>query len=555
MSQAPERMSATPLPRPTARTAWLGRVPVIDVGLALVCVFLLFYNLEHNPQILPDEGSLLALARTLAEDGLYAIRTAEGHQTYGIIQSIGPTVVVPVALSFKLFGVGLAQARVVASAYALLALLGLYLFGAQLFGRRAALLAVLLTLGAPAITFLILGRSLNGEIPALAFFLFGCWLWLKVTLDGRPRLAPLAGLCFGLAAVTKNYYLVYTAGALALVTALDLLVYRQRLLRPVIVAGLVTALCWAAWAAWQVLYYGLPTFQANAANLRELAAGTFQISPSMTRHQLRLIFGDEGGYFFFYWGPAALAYGAWLAFHAGRRGPAIAFALGFTVGGFVYYLLVYPPWLFYIPGLFIIAALFTGTLWSDLIGAVEQAQPPAEAGPRGRPPLAWALWAAILLGIAHPLYLGVNDQFLRPQPHTGTATEAAAFLEEHVDKRLVVETWERMMGFLTDHRFHYPDHGLGGKVNAYLYRGGPHDFALGAEYFKAHQIAYLVWGVAATETRVYDQDYLAAHACVVARFDRFGQHIHVYRINDRPVEPGAPPCLEPSAGDAVSPSP
>ncbi|NTU78929.1 MAG: hypothetical protein HGA45_05915 [Chloroflexales bacterium] len=545
MSQAPDNASAIPLDRAAGRNVRIGRTILIPAAVLLGCACLLFVKLGSSPQVLPDEGSLLSLARTLAEDGVYAIRTSEGYQTYGIIQSIGPTVVIPVALSFKLFGVGLVQARVVAGIYAMLALLALYLFGAKLFGMRAALLAVLLTLTTPAIALLIFGRMVIGEIPVLAFFLLGCWLWLKATLERRPWLAPLAGLCFGAAAVTKSYYLLYIGSGLALVAALDLLVYRQRLIRQALIAGVVMVACWAAWIGWQVLYFGLPTFQTNAAHLRDLAAGTFQFSLPMARQQIRMIFGEEGGYFFFFWGIVALAYALWLAFRSDRRGPAIVFVLGFAISGFSYFLFFFPPWLFYIPGLFAISALFTGKLWSDIIGAIELSQStPAQSRPDGsRLALLGAVWAVILLGVVYPFCFTVNDQLFSEIPYTRTAVQAAEFLDAHVDQSLVVETWERVMGSLTDHRYHYPDHGLGAKVNAFLYRNGPHDFTLGEAYFKAHHVAYLVWGVAATETIVYDRDYLSSHACVVAAFDSFGQHYLIYRLNDRVLEPGAPPCL------------
>ena len=77
---------------------------IILLGFIIGLPILVFYNLGINPRPWHDEGANLGLARTLAEDGVYASRNSDGYQTFGAVQSIGPTVVVPVAISHKLFG-------------------------------------------------------------------------------------------------------------------------------------------------------------------------------------------------------------------------------------------------------------------------------------------------------------------------------------------------------------------------------------------------------------------------------------------------------------------
>ena len=119
--------------------------------LIVTAPFLAFYNLGTNPRPWHDEGSYLSLAKTLVQDGVYAVRSAEGYQTFGAVQSVGPTVLLPIALSFKLWGVGLLQGRVVAAIFLLLTLAIFYASGHILFGRRTALFAVILLLASQAV--------------------------------------------------------------------------------------------------------------------------------------------------------------------------------------------------------------------------------------------------------------------------------------------------------------------------------------------------------------------------------------------------------------------
>jgi len=56
------------------------------------------------------------------------------------------------------------------------------------------------------------------------------------------------------------------------------------------------------------------------------------------------------------------------------------------------------------------------------------------------------------LAIALPLALS----FLMVMQPDSTAEQMAAYLNTHVPTDVVVETWEPELGFLSDHRYHYP---------------------------------------------------------------------------------------------------
>src|SRR5688572_16502074 len=131
---------------------------ILHVALLAITLVLACYNLDRSPRTWQDEGGALLIARTLVEDGVYAIRTSDGYQTFGSIQSVGPTVILPLALSFKLFGVGLLQGRLVMAAWLVFTIVAFYSLGRELFGIRAAILAVLLLLSFPS-GILMLGRQ------------------------------------------------------------------------------------------------------------------------------------------------------------------------------------------------------------------------------------------------------------------------------------------------------------------------------------------------------------------------------------------------------------
>ena len=119
---------------------------------------------------------MASIAKSLAQDGVYATKTSDGYETYGGVQSVGPTVVLPIALAYRLMGeYGLVQARWVMALYAFATLVLLYLTGQILFNRRVAIIAVILVLGSQAVGYFKYGRGIFGEVPALGYLLAG-WL-------------------------------------------------------------------------------------------------------------------------------------------------------------------------------------------------------------------------------------------------------------------------------------------------------------------------------------------------------------------------------------------
>ncbi len=99
-------------------SSWLGRHKVAVRLTALAGVlFLALFNLTSYPTTWGDEGAYLHVPKTLVEFGKYADRSSEGFRYFGVPLGVGPTVMLPIAAMFKVFGISLWSARLVIVAY------------------------------------------------------------------------------------------------------------------------------------------------------------------------------------------------------------------------------------------------------------------------------------------------------------------------------------------------------------------------------------------------------------------------------------------------------
>jgi hypothetical protein len=186
--------------KPAGLALWLGLVlgALILVGS--------FYNLANYPTIWWDEAIFSEAAANLVQHGRYAFTVQSPNQLADLDFRIsaGPSVILPVALAYKLFGVSLVSGRLVAGVYLVLTFLALFLGARRLWGSVTALLAVALAfLGTDVFYW---GRSVLGDIPALGLFL-GATCFLIRGLESRS-LWPLfwGGIFVGLAFNAKEFY-------------------------------------------------------------------------------------------------------------------------------------------------------------------------------------------------------------------------------------------------------------------------------------------------------------------------------------------------------------
>jgi hypothetical protein len=177
--------------------------PAFWGGLVLCILILLgsFYNLANYPTIWWDEGIFSETAANLAQHGRYAFTVQSPDQLNDLDFriSVGPAVILPVALAYKLFGVEVASGRLWPGLPGpdLPALWG----PAPLWARPCW--PALALMGTDVLYW---GRSVLGDIPALGLFLCGTWFLLQA-LDS-DAVPPLfwGGIFLGLAFDAKEFY-------------------------------------------------------------------------------------------------------------------------------------------------------------------------------------------------------------------------------------------------------------------------------------------------------------------------------------------------------------
>ena len=174
------------------------------VLLLAICLPALALDLSTYPSIWFDEGYRTSAARTIEQRGVYGTYTVDGYVPFDPGTSSGPVELLSIALSFRLLGPSVAAARAVSVVYTLLALCWLYLLASFIYGRAAGLFIVMVLLAMPPIDgvgFVLLGRQVLSELPALALILPGLWIWFR---SWRSRWwSIVAGLLIGLGMLSK----------------------------------------------------------------------------------------------------------------------------------------------------------------------------------------------------------------------------------------------------------------------------------------------------------------------------------------------------------------
>jgi len=180
----------------------------------VLAIFLITFHFTDTPKVWVDEGVFTETAKNLAMHGTLGIQTAQGEffSMRNFLLSTSYPVIFPVALSLKLFGAGLWQARLPMIIYMFILVVLFYFFVRKKYGFHPAILSVLMLLSFSP--FYGNGRPVQGEVPGLVFLVFGALLLLYLEESSfrdnyhSKKWAILSGLAFGLSASTKPIFLV-----------------------------------------------------------------------------------------------------------------------------------------------------------------------------------------------------------------------------------------------------------------------------------------------------------------------------------------------------------
>lgn len=468
----------------------------LALGPVLLVAGLALYNLEYYPRTWFDEGINLVAARTLAESGRYGIEHADGFQAFDVSISTGPTVIGPVALAFTVAGTGLAQARVVAVLYLLLAALGLYRVGAQLYGRAVGALAVVVFASITQLGPFAHGRHVLGELAALAFLFWGASLFIRARATNGSLTHAAAGLLLGLAVLSKNQLVL-----LAPIVALTWLVGRSwtgfsfRQLGLMLIA-LVAPL--TLWYAYQFLTLGPAGFLGHLAGLSEVASFSSYVSPlARLLGALNVLVSSGFGALM----AAGLIY-VWLLALRDReeRRPERLLLPAFATFWLAWYLGFSMGYARYAAPVAITSSLFVARLFNDLARAYVLTR-----GSSGGPlrtlaanPLGAGLGAVMALSICSGI---AQNGLAIVRARDDSPQRFAELVERYVPPNAVVEASDWEIKFLTDRSYHHPPATLINEGVAVVFLGRPPE---SVQWYQVPSSAtYLVDGPFSRLTGIY----------------------------------------------------
>ncbi|MSR87479.1 phospholipid carrier-dependent glycosyltransferase [Candidatus Peribacteria bacterium] len=218
-----------------------------EFGLAVVALFFTYRELGISPGTWIDEGLFIMTAKMVVAGKGYAIPLLDHVWYYPYFLAVGPTVILPTALSLKLFGLSVAAARFPMTLYVLGSAAAVYVFTRKVAGLSTArwTTALLVSLSA----FINTGKPVLGEIPAFFFLMLG--LLAMASIDQKRAFPPagrgaVSGIFFGISILTKlTFGLILPALAVSWVIALARKQWKE--VTALTVSGIVAVLVYLPW--------------------------------------------------------------------------------------------------------------------------------------------------------------------------------------------------------------------------------------------------------------------------------------------------------------------
>ncbi|HAV78100.1 MAG TPA: glycosyl transferase [Anaerolineae bacterium] len=488
--------------------------PLVWIFGALAVYFLVFHNLTRFPAPWFDEGSHLHVPKTLVQHGVYADISSEGFRYYGPTIGVGPTVMLPIAAMFKLFGTGLLQARIVMALYLLAAVYVFFRLVAYLSGTQVAFIAVALILSSRSVLLLEYGRQLLGEVPGLFFLLLAIYLWFSQWNESDWKRLSLIGLLFGLAMITKYQYLLFLGPVLFLSWLFDVFYYKTSSHRNFLVPGIIAAGSFSVWQILTLQYLGPYTVMENLALLQASAEGAaFNFNITQLAANLGELTSRAA-----YLGALlpALIYGLFISLprtHEGQKWSIIFLLVSLNL---VWYVMASIGWIRYAFLGLGLSSIFIARLFTEISGSFNFDW---SAGffrswfdIRNTSKFAIALWLLVI--IVTPLAKTSLEIALPGPPY---AQQMSVYLDENVPVGAVIETWEPEMGFLTDHNYHYPPNALLAVAVDQVYYGGE-PVQERYKFVQTEHPDFLLAGEFSKWTAIYPLEELGAEYELVATY-------------------------------------
>ncbi len=235
----------------------MARTWTITLAVVVAVLLVLFIAEVFGSPVSFDGAMNLQVAASLADGHGYARFYDEWILFPEEVQTNAPFVL-PASLVFALFGVSLISAQVVSIAYAIALVLAVFWLIRPVAGTAAALAAISLVLISPG--FSRFGANGYGEVPGLVWFLLGLGLFCRALKNERISHFLAAGLCLGLAVLTKTVMLMPVGIVLAL-AGLTLILHLRR--QALAATALAFSLPIAAFEIWRGISLGGKTAWFN----------------------------------------------------------------------------------------------------------------------------------------------------------------------------------------------------------------------------------------------------------------------------------------------------
>lgn len=438
----------------TRASRWRFAMLVSFAGaLVLACLL----HLNTTPPLWWDEGWTLSVARHWVERGHY------GQMQNGALAQPGlaaaPTVVVPIALSFRTFGIGTWQGRLPGILYTIGALFWLYSLADSVFGKSVARASVAAALIAPfaAVHPIFLGRQALAELPMLFFLVGGYAVFFGGAKRSNWRVV-VAILMWGTALATKLQPLPFFSASLVVALLYAVKHKRWRLSGVVatsLVASVVVSQLLKLLFGWFISSPGVPIpgLYEVTALLPFARAARYQAFAVAVSAGLPTLWALA----YFYLDRLRRPDDKSSGFDRRMSGLTLAAFVLSWFGWYATLSLGSTRYLF--PALFV-GSVFVGVMLADFMTAlralIQRARAPQT--PSGRslrrvvPLMIGAAIVASTLPFAARTALGI----VTSAPDGSSAIRVADYLDTHAAPAALIETYESELFFLLHRRYHYP---------------------------------------------------------------------------------------------------
>ena len=502
----------------------------IFIATVIALIVAAAYKQPFWPATWIDEGFVTNGAMTLATRHAYGTSSADGVRVvHPTLVANGPGVLIPVAMAMRVGGVGVTAARGTAAVFMVICGLLVRRTATRLANPVAGVAALVLLLAMPREGFLYFGRMALGNVPGLVYVFLGLALWVSAVERTSLALGALAGLLFGLAAVTKAQWSLVLPPALALAWLVHRAVLRRhdtRIFAATALGALAPLLLWYA-ARWAM--QGGALFAEDLGELQETSRwNVLAFDPG--RYAAGSLWYLVSSGVAAVWA-TALGFAVWALRHRRVDAHPVVLPAALAAVWMTWYVVVSVGWPRYAFEGFALSTALAGAAigrWREIwtsFAPVRQLVAIRVA--------AVAIAAMLAGGVTAHAIARVRDLATAPDRSAQTFSATLAAL---VGPGQLVESWEWQLDVLVDRPLHHPDDLWVGRYTAQIFGGVP---VRDTYDWRRASPRYLVDGPFSKFTGIYRAG-LTEGCCTLVASDGQYRPLPGERRPLAPTHPGAP---------------